>query len=51
MDNLTQALCSPVFFEDAYPEDEKDLLTNYMPTFIATRAIKPGHKIREKDLV
>ncbi|MEE8121827.1 MAG: class I SAM-dependent methyltransferase [Anaerolineales bacterium] len=39
------------FFEDAYPEDEKDLLTNYMSTFIATRAIKPDHKIREKDLV
>ena len=39
------------FFEDAYPEDENDLLTNYMPTFIATRAIKPDHKIREKDLV
>lgn len=29
------------FFEDAYPEDENDLLTNYMSTFIATRAIKP----------
>ena len=39
------------FFEDAYPEDENDLLTNYMATFIATRAIKPDHKIREKDLV
>jgi len=36
------------FFEDAYPEDEKDLLTNYMSTFIATRAIKPDHKTREK---
>ncbi|MEA1977907.1 MAG: class I SAM-dependent methyltransferase [Chloroflexota bacterium] len=29
------------FFEDSYPEDENDLLTNYMPAFIATRAIKP----------
>ena len=29
------------FFEDAYPEDENDLLTNYLPAFIATRAIKP----------
>ncbi|MCJ7570053.1 MAG: class I SAM-dependent methyltransferase [Anaerolineales bacterium] len=37
-------------FEDGYPEDETDLLTNYMPAFIATRAIKPDHKIREKDL-
>jgi SAM-dependent methyltransferase len=32
------------FIEDAYPEEENDLLTNYMPTFIATRAIKPTHK-------
>jgi len=32
------------FFEDAYPENENDLLTKYMPTFIATRAIKPDHK-------
>ena len=38
-------------FEDAYPEDENDLLTNYMPTFIATRAIKPYHKTQEEDLV
>jgi SAM-dependent methyltransferase len=29
------------FFEDAYGEEENDLLTKYMPTFIATRAIKP----------
>lgn len=29
------------FFEDAYPENENDLLTKYMPIFIATRAIKP----------
>ena len=29
------------FFEDAYGEEENDLLTNYMPTFIATRAVKP----------
>ncbi len=36
------------FFEDAYPEDENDLLTNYTPTFIATRAIKPYHKTREE---
>ena len=39
------------FFEDAYPEDENDLLTNYMPTFIATRATKPYHKTQEDDLV
>ncbi len=38
------------FFEDAYPEDENDLLTNYMPAFIATRAVKLDHKIGEKDL-
>ena len=30
------------FFEDAYGEEENDLLTNYMPTFIATRSIKPS---------
>jgi SAM-dependent methyltransferase len=29
------------FFEDAYDGEENDLLTNYMPTFIATRAVKP----------
>lgn len=29
------------FFEDAYGEEENDLLTKYMPTFIATRAVKP----------
>jgi SAM-dependent methyltransferase len=29
------------FFDDAYGEEENDLLTNYMSTFIATRAIKP----------
>jgi len=29
------------FFEDAYGEEENDLLTNYMPAFIATRAVKP----------
>jgi SAM-dependent methyltransferase len=39
------------FFEDAYPENESDLLTNYMPAFVATRAIKLDHKITEKDLV
>jgi len=39
------------FFEDAYGKEENDLLTNYMPTFIATRAIKPYHKTREEDLV
>ena len=38
------------FFEDAYPEGENDLLTNYMPTFIATRAIKPDHIIQGKEL-
>jgi SAM-dependent methyltransferase len=29
------------FSEDAYGEEENDLLTNYMPTFMATRAVKP----------
>jgi len=29
------------FFEDAYGEEENDLLTQYMPMFIATRAVKP----------
>lgn len=29
------------FYEDAYGEEENDPLTNYMPTFIATRAVKP----------
>jgi len=29
------------FFEDAYGEEENDLLTKYMPTFIATRAVRP----------
>ncbi len=39
------------FFEDTYPENENDLLTKYMPNFIATRAIKPDHKTREEDLI
>lgn len=29
------------FFEDAYPSSVNDPLTHYMPTFIATRAVKP----------
>ena len=29
------------FYEDAYGEEENDPLTNFMPTFIATRAVKP----------
>ncbi len=29
------------FFEDRYPPEENDLLSQYMPTFFATRAIKP----------
>jgi SAM-dependent methyltransferase len=29
------------FFEDAYDGEEEDLLTDYMPTFMATRAVKP----------
>jgi len=29
------------FYEDFYEEEEKDPLTKYMPTFIATRALKP----------
>jgi SAM-dependent methyltransferase len=28
------------FYEDAYGEEENDPLTSYMPTFIATRAVK-----------
>jgi len=28
-------------YEDSYGEEENDILANYMPTFIATRAIKP----------
>jgi SAM-dependent methyltransferase len=28
------------FFEDRYPPQEKDLISEYMPTFIATRAVK-----------
>jgi SAM-dependent methyltransferase len=29
------------FYEDSYGEEEEDIVANYMPTFIATRAIKP----------
>ena len=29
------------FYEDRYPPEENDLVSRYMPTFIATRAIKP----------
>jgi ubiquinone/menaquinone biosynthesis C-methylase UbiE len=29
------------FYEDAYGEEENDPLSKYMPTFMATRAIKP----------
>ena len=29
------------FFEDAFGEEEDDPLSKYMPTFIATRAVKP----------
>jgi len=29
------------FYEDAFGEEENDPLTNYMPSFIATRAVKP----------
>jgi len=28
------------FYEDSYGKEENDLLTNYIPTFIATRAVK-----------
>jgi len=38
------------FFEHGYGGEENDLLTNYMPTFIVTRATKPYHKTREEDL-
>ncbi|MBN1266990.1 MAG: methyltransferase domain-containing protein [Anaerolineales bacterium] len=30
------------FFEDIYPDMEEDLLSQYTPSFIATRAVKPG---------
>ena len=29
------------FFEDTFGEEDNDLLTDYMPSFIATRAVKP----------
>jgi len=29
------------FYEDAFGEEENDPLSKYMPTFIATRAVKP----------
>ena len=29
------------FYEDAFVEEDNDPLTNYMPSFIATRAVKP----------
>ena len=29
------------FYEDSYGEEENDVVANYMPTFIVTRAIKP----------
>jgi len=29
------------FYEDSYGEEEEDIVANYMPTFIVTRAIKP----------
>ena len=29
------------FYEDSYGEEEGDIVANYMPTFIVTRAIKP----------
>jgi SAM-dependent methyltransferase len=29
------------FYEDAYGEEEEDVVANYMPTFIVTRAVKP----------
>jgi len=29
------------FYEDSYGREENDLLSNYMPVFIATRAMKP----------
>ncbi len=29
------------FYEDAYGEEEEDIVANYMPTFLVTRAIKP----------
>lgn len=30
------------FYEDRYPPEENDLISKFMPTFIATRAIKGG---------
>jgi SAM-dependent methyltransferase len=32
------------FYEDSYGEEEEDILADYMHTFIATRAIKPGER-------
>ena len=31
------------FFEDRAPSDEGDPLSDYIPIFIATKAIKPNH--------
>ena len=36
----TQAIITG-FYEDSYGEEEGDIVANYMPTFIATQAIKP----------
>jgi SAM-dependent methyltransferase len=30
------------FYEDDYPEDEQEAISQYMPSFIATRAVKPA---------
>ncbi len=30
------------FYEDIYPDLEEDLLSQYMPSFFATRALKPA---------
>ena len=30
------------FYEDSYGEEENDVLTRYMPMFIATQAVKPA---------
>jgi len=38
------------FFDDACGEEENDLRTSYMATFMATRATKTYHKTREESL-
>jgi ubiquinone/menaquinone biosynthesis C-methylase UbiE len=48
---LAAGLLLTSLYEDSHPEEENELLTTYMPNFIATRAIRPDHNIRGKDPV